>query len=512
MDDHDLLTMAAVDLAAAVRSGSVTPAAVVDAHIRRVLAVNPSINAVVADRFDLARREAEAAGRELAVRASAARVSAGSRPTTDRHVGPVSAMPPQPDRPLLGVPFSTKEMIEVEGMPLTFGSAARRQRRGRRDASVVARLRAAGAILLGVTNVPEWGMWSETYNRVYGRTNNPWDVRHTAGGSSGGEGAIVGAGGTAFGIGADIGGSVRIPAACCGVYGHKPTTGLLPLTGHYPVYVDGPDAGLPKRAPYVTIGTFTRSARDIALLLRVMAGPDAVDPNAERIAIGDPDSVDWDGRRVLVLEAPVIARAARTRPEARHAVRSVAAALAGAGAATQAVPADLFRRAGDIWFAALQSVGSAPFSDMIGGGRRVRLGREVLAAAVGGGAYSWPALFFCIGERIGRRGRAGLQHALAELHAVEAQVADLLGDEGVLIMPTQPRSAPRHYAPVLRPFDFLYTAVMNALRLPATTMPLGLDRRGLPLAVQVVSARGNDHLTIAAAGLAGHWHGLPGRP
>lgn len=471
MSSDELMQIPARRLALLVRRGVVTPVEAVEVHIRRIEAVNPRLNALVADRFDAARAEARA----------------------------LVSNPPGAPRPLLGVPFTVKEMIAVDGMPLTFGCRARRERRALADATVVARLRAAGAIPLGVTNVPEWGMWLESYNALYGRTNNPWDAGRTPGGSSGGEGALVGAGGSVFGIGSDIGGSIRIPAAFCGTYGHKPSSGLLPLTGQFPIYADRPDAALQWNAPYQVTGPLTRSAGDLSLLLRVMAGPDGIDPNAAVMSFGDPAAVRWEGRRVALLEAPRIARARSVSAELRRAVQQAGHCLEARGAAVIEAPADLLSRAGDIWFAALQSTGGPSFSELLGGSRRLRLVPELMATLVGRGRYSWPALLFCIGEAIGRKGEAALRLAVEEGHRLSRQFADLLGDDGLLIAPVYPRPAPRHNEPVLFAFDFLYTAPFNALRVPVSVAPMGLGRRGLPLAVQIAAVRGRDDLTIAGA-------------
>jgi fatty acid amide hydrolase 2 len=468
-----LLQLSALQIAALVRGGELTPLEVVDAHIRRVELVNPRLNAVVMDRFEEARREAREA---------------------ERYVGCDAV-----ERPLLGVPFTAKELIAAAGMPQTFGCANRQGRYAHSDATVIVRLKAAGAILLGVTNVPEWGMWPESYNALYGRTHNPHDVTRTPGGSSGGEGAIVGAGGAVFGIGADIGGSVRMPAAFCGVYGHKPTSGLLPLTGHHPVYADGPDAAQPKAAPYVVLGPLARSAGDLELLLRVMAGGDGVDPNIRNVEVRDVGAVSWRGRRVLLLPAPRIRMARSTDPVLRDSVTAAGRVLQSLGAAVDEAPVDLLLRAGDVWSAALQSVGGTRFAELLGGGERVWLPRELAAALLRKSRYSWPALLFLAAETYGRRGSRSLRRALRELDLLARHFAELLGDDGVLIMPAHPRTAPRHNAAVLRPFDFLYTAGLNALRVPATVVPVGFDESGLPLAVQVAALEGNDHLTLAAA-------------
>jgi fatty acid amide hydrolase 2 len=464
------LQISARQLAERIRRGDLSAAEVVDTHIRRIEAVNPFINALVAERFAAARREAALLDR---------RVRGG----------------PAPGR-LAGVPFTVKEMIAVAGMPCTFGCRNRAGLTSAADATVVARLRAAGAIVLGVTNVPEWGMWYETYNEVYGRTHNPHAPGRTAGGSSGGEAAVIGAGGVPFGVGADIGGSIRMPAAFCGVYGHKPTAGLVPLTGQHPVYADS--AANP-RSPYLVIGPMARSARDLALLLPIMAGPDGVDPNAEPLLLQRAEDVEWRGRRVWLLPAPRVKLARPASAPLRDAVTAAGMVLQERGAQVEVAPDDLLRRAADIWFAALQSVGSTPFAELLGGGRRVRVLRETAAALAGRSAYSWPALFFALAEALGRKGERSLRSGLAELERCAGALQQLLGDDGVLITPVHPRPAPRHNEPVLFPFDFLYTAFFNALRVPATAVPFGFAADGLPLAVQVAAARGGDHLTIAAA-------------
>jgi fatty acid amide hydrolase 2 len=481
MLDPATLQISALFLGGLVRRGEISAAELVETHIRRIEQVNPRVNAVVADRFAAARGEAAAVD---------------ALPATER-----AALP------LAGVPFTVKEMVAAEGMPATYGCGNRRAVRAAADATVVARLRGAGAILLGVTNIPEWGMWYETYNHLYGRTNNPWQLAHTAGGSSGGEAAIVAAGGSAFGVGTDIGGSIRMPAAFCGVYGHKPSGGLVPLTGIHPVHRHDADAPLPyepagplrRRAPYLAAGPFARSAGDLAALLGIMAGPDAADPNSQALRLGDASAVKWRGRRVVVLPAPRMKLAWRTDDEVSAAVRRAGAILAAQGADVTEAPADIMRRAGDIWFSALQEGGGPPFAELLGAGRRVRAVREVPRAALGRSEYSWPALFFVLGELIGHRNAASMRSARQEAARVGAAFDELIGDGGVLLMPVHPRPAPRHNAPVLRPFDFLYTGIFNALRLPATSVPFGFARNGLPLAVQIAARHGADHLTLAAA-------------
>jgi len=226
MASESLLFRSATELARMIRDREVSSRDVVEAHIRRIEEVNPSLNAVVATRFDDAREEARRAD-VLISRASAP--------------GDVS--------PLCGVPCTVKEAFALEGMPNTGGLLSRKGKVARQDATTVSRLRSAGAIPLGVTNVSELGMWVESNNLVYGRTASAHGRRRTSGGSSGGEGAIVSAGGSPFGLASDIGGSIRVPAFFNGVFGHKPTGGLVPNSGQFPLADGRPPRGGPLAPP-----------------------------------------------------------------------------------------------------------------------------------------------------------------------------------------------------------------------------------------------------------------------
>src|SRR6202022_2274107 len=197
--------------------------------------------------------------------------------------------------PLLGVPFTVKEAIAVQGMPSSAGLVARRDPRSEESAPTVERLVRAGAIPLGVTNTSELTLWIESENRVYGRTNNPYDDARTAGGAAGGEGPAGGCGGSPFGLASDIAGSIRIPAFFCGVFGHKPSSGLVPNSGAYP-----PALGESGRM----LGTrpLARRAEDLMPLLRIIAGPDGGDRHARDAELGDPDAVSLQGLPVVTVE------------------------------------------------------------------------------------------------------------------------------------------------------------------------------------------------------------------
>ena len=284
------------------------------------------LNAVVVDRFAQAREQARAIDQLIAQSAM-------------RGAG-LDDLPP-----LLGVPFTVKESIALEGMPSTAGVLARRDNRPTRTATAVKRLIDAGAIPVGVTNTSELTLWIESENPLYGRTNNPYDISRTAGGSSGGEGAAVGSGGVPFGIGADIGGSIRVPALFCGVFGHKPSSGLVPNTGMWPTSTG--DAG-----QLLAVGPLTRRAEDLMPLLAIIAGPDSQDPLTKPMQLGDPASVSLDGLAVTVVQDSSIRPMGRELRDARE--RAVGA-LAAAGRGIRSVSLPAWRGALLPFLAALQN-------------------------------------------------------------------------------------------------------------------------------------------------------------
>ena len=241
---NDVLDLPVTDLLDGLAAGRWSAEELTHAHIARIEAVNPRVNAVTATRYGAALEEARAADRRRAA-------------------------DPDGAPPLLGVPCTIKEFFAVDGMPWTGGLKRRAAVRADHDAAAVQRLKAAGAIVLATTNAPEGGLWMETHNALVGRTANPWDLRHTSGGSSGGEGALVGSGASPFGLGSDVGGSIRIPAAFCGTFGHKPSGLTVPNAGHFPPASPGTE-------PYLCAGPLARSAADLDLLLAVLAGPDGV--------------------------------------------------------------------------------------------------------------------------------------------------------------------------------------------------------------------------------------------
>lgn len=460
----DLLTASATDLARRIRMGEVTSAQVVGAHIEHARRVNPVVNAIVEDRYDLAMDEARAAD---------ARVRrAGSAPLPVLH----------------GVPCTIKEAFALEGMPNTSGLVARKGLRAAEDATAVARLRAAGAIPIGVTNVSELCMWMESDNRVYGRTNNPYDPRHTAGGSSGGEGAIIGAGASPFGLGSDVGGSIRMPAYFNGVFGHKPTGGLVPGTLQYP-NAEG------RARRYVTTGPIARRAEDLMPLLRILAGPDGIDDCAD-ITLEDPADVDLADLDVLVVESNGFIDPS---PELVETLERAAGHLESLGARVRWGRFERLRHSLRIWASMLSAESATSFSTLLADGGELDVGRELMLWLAGRSEHTTPAIGLALVERLpAMRGPAAARWI--EMGAELArELVDAMGPKGVMLYPPYARTVPRHGAPLRGLLHWIYTAILNVLELPSTAAPLGFDGAGLPLGIQIVAPHGADHRSIAVA-------------
>lgn len=458
---HPLLTSSATEIARRIREGEVGSRDVVELHIAHLKQVNPTLNAVVVTRFEQARAEADAADR--------LRADPRGRPLP----------------PLHGVPCTIKESFALTGMPNTSGLVARKGVVSTEDAPTVARLREAGAIPLGVTNTSELCLWMESSNRVYGRTNNPYDPRRIVGGSSGGEGAVVGSGSSPFGLGSDIGGSIRMPAFFNGVFGHKPSPGLVPNEGQYPA----PDN---EAGRMLGTGPLCRRAEDLWPLLGVLAGPEL----GRRIPRGDPARTDLSGLRVVDVESDGLIPVSR---DLKRAQRKAADHLASLGANVRREKIPGLKRALGMWATAMHEASDTPFSEILGNGHPVRAGRELIRWAARRSNHTLPALGLALIEAALEAAPLPSGKILADCERLRAEILDRLGGSGVLLYPSYPHVAPPHGAPLLPPIRWVYTAAFNVLRLPVTQVPLGLDRRGLPLGVQVATVPDRDDLSIAVA-------------
>ncbi len=461
------LTATLSELGDALRAGTLTSTALVEAHIERIETVNPVVNALVAPRYDEARLEAKQADKRLS-----------------------AAQPDDTLPPLLGIPCTLKEFFATKGMPYTGGILWRKDMVAESDATVVTRIKDAGAIAMGMTNIPEGGLWMETYNAIYGRTRNPWNPRHTSGGSSGGEGALVASGASPFGLGSDIGGSIRIPAAMCGTVGHKPTGGLVPNTGHFP------DTDLGEAGRFLVSGPLTRSVDDAWTILKIIAGPDGKDHSCADMKLGDPDAIDASDLVVYPLPSN---GAVYVRAEMRQAIEQAAKALEQRGATIREPDFPHVRKAFDLWAAMLAEASDSAYADVLGEHKPLSPWWELARLWTGFGRHTFAAIALCAADGLISLMPRRAQKLVEMGRELRTVLDDTLGDNGVVLHPPYTRPAPRHSFAWLTPLDASCTALFNVMESPVTQVPTGLSTGRLPLGVQVVGARGMDHVTIAAS-------------
>jgi amidase len=447
MTDDQLCYRSATWLAAAIRDRAVSSVEVVEACLGRIDEVNPRLNAVVRladDALDRARRADVA-------------LAAGVEPG-----------------PLCGVPFTIKDSLDTAGLTTTAGTIGWRNRVPDRDATVVARLRAAGGILLGKTNTPEFTWSNETDNDVYGRTSNPYDLTRTPGGSSGGAAAIVAAGGSPFDIGSDTGDSIRQPAHVCGIAGIKPTSGRVPRTGHWPAY-----HGILESL--TQLGPMARRVEDLALLLPIIAGPDGEDPHVVPVDLRDPSRVAVDRLRVVTFTDNGI----RTpTPATVAAVQAAARALADAGAVVEErLPPDM-AEAVDAW------------ECLIGADGYAWLKRLITAAGTPGmGSYDTRGWVTPEPPLTGD----ALSALVERIDAVRSRLLRWVQDVDVIVCPAMPQPAIRHGDSTAPWFADTYSDMHNLTGWPATVVRGGVSPEGLPIGVQLVARPWREDVSLAAA-------------
>jgi len=443
-----------------LRSSAISVAELAEAHIRQIERLNPELNAF-AD-FD--------AGR---VRAQARRMD---KTQMDERRGA-----------LYGLPVTVKSSIAAKGLKCEIGSLLHKDECPREDAVVVARLKAAGALILGTTNCPEFLMAYETANVLHGRTRNPWDLERTPGGSSGGESAAIAAGLSAAGLGSDSGGSVRVPAHFTGICSLKPTPGRIPGRGHLPPCV-GPFSILG------AIGPMARTVADVTLLFRTLSGQDPVDPVSPPVGLREPAPDELRLSRIGYFEddglVPVTA-------ETRAAVQAAAAALREAGFRVEPFRPRTLELLRQLWGKFFVQCGAMFYAPAIQG-REHRLSpifNEFLDIAAGA-----PALT-----------AAELLDAWAELDLLRSKTLAEMRTYPVLLCPVACVPAFRHgereWIVEGRAVEYLdawrHAQWFNALACPAAVVPVGRTNEGeglgLPIGVQIVARPFEDETALGVA-------------
>lgn len=466
--------LTAEEIAAALRTGEVTSAELTDDAITRIERDDKVVNAVCVPDFDRARAAARDADRARA---------RGE------------------DRPLLGIPMTVKESYNIAGLPTTWGMPQHRNHLPAEDAVQVSRLKAAGAVVLGKTNVPLGLQDIQSFNEIYGTTNNPWDHGRTSGGSSGGSAAALASGFGALSIGSDLAGSLRTPAHFCGVYAHKPTVGLVADRGMVPPATPA----LPFGPDLAVVGPMARSARDLTLLLDVMAGPDPLTSGvAYDLRLPPARHERLEDFRVLVLdEHPLIP----TGSAVRAGVGRVADALADGGARVERHSPLLpdLAEAGELYTQLLVSGSVARFP--------VEAYEQLQAKAAGLGADDRSldaarlrAMVFSHRDwmEVSNR-REPHRHDWRQLFA---------GFDAVVcpITPTPAFPHDHHPDPMARRIDIdgagvpyfdqlVWAGLATLPGLPSTAVPAGRSPEGLPVGVQIIGPMYEDRTPLRLAEL-----------
>jgi len=331
-------------------------------------------------------------------------------------------------------------------------------------------------------------MWCETYNHVYGRTNNPYDLGRGCGGSSGGEGAIVAAGASPFGLGADVGGSIRYPSAFCGVPGHKPTGRLVPGTGHWP-------EAHGVLANYCTYGPMCRSVDDLAYILPILTGPDGKDKVTIDHEIKNMDEVDVSKLNVYFFDYNGQAACGR---DVRRAVNMAAGALSAVCNKSEYWLPDGFENSLEIWQAGMAQ-NPEPLKESLGDGKPLPLAKEVLRFLAGKSKCTLPVLSAAVIEAPGQLLKGHNQKFIDLSDQMRKEIEDRLGNDGVIICPVFGQPAPKHSRIWFDLFGIGYSGAINILQFPATVFPVFHGKDGVPVSIQIISSRFNDHLTLAVA-------------
>jgi amidase len=449
---NEILRYSATRQASLVRQRQVSSRELVAAHLERISNVDPKLHATV---------------EVLAERALAEANSADVALTRGEAVGA-----------LHGVPFSIKDSIELAGTVCTAGTLGRSgAAASTEDAALVARLRRAGGIPIAKTNLPDLLFAFESDNLLFGRTNNPYDLSRTSGGSSGGEAALIAACGSPLGLGSDAAGSVRLPAAFCGIAGIKPTSGRLPRTGHFP-----PAGGWIESL--WQIGPMARRVEDLVTAMPLLAGPDEYDPTAIGMPVRDPAGVRLRDLRAAFYTDNGFAAA---QPEVAEVVRAAAQSLAAETACMDEARPACLAAAYDLEMKLLGPDGGDSL-------------RRYLADL--GSTRLHPLLTGWLDKlEPYRTDLAGLQGYWAEWDSYRAEMFAFLRRYDAILCPAYTQPALPHGASIRDENfrGFSHTMAYNVAGWPAAVVRCGESAEGLPIAVQVVAAPWREDIVLAVA-------------
>ena len=454
----------ATTMARMIRDKEISSVELVDAHLKRIEEINPKLNAVVQNAGDAALAEARKADEALA---------------SGENKGP-----------LHGVPMTIKDSLDTADLVTTGGTKGRSNFVPEKDSTVVARLRAAGSILLGKTNTPELTLAGESDNLIYGRTNNPYDLTRSPSGSSGGAAAIVASGGSPFDMGSDTGGSIRSPAHVCGIAGIKPNSGRVPRTGHIVPF------GMGALDSLTQIGPLARYVEDLALTLPIIIGVDWIDPGLVPMLLGDHDAVELKSLKVAVhTDNGIIA----PTPETAEMVNAVAKALGEVGMEVVEDRPTALVRTNDLYSGISDADGRAWVYRLLEKAGTVEVNSVLQkemdeAKAIDTGEFTL---------------------LLEELDRFRSEMLSFMKNYDLILCPGGAYPALPHSATIGhgKYGDYSHTSAYNLTGWPAAIVRAGTSPDGLPIGVQVVARPWREDVALAVIKFIesafGGWQGPP---
>ncbi|XP_076624961.1 fatty-acid amide hydrolase 2-B-like [Colletes latitarsis] len=467
---HPLLKVTATTLARRIRHGQLSSQTVVEVYIQRIKEVNPILNAVIEERFEAAINDAKICDENL-------------------KTGNVIPAILEREKPLYGVPVSIKESCALEGLSYTGGSLSRKGVKASKDGSAVELLKNAGAIPLCVTNTPEQCSGYHSANFLHGTTRNPYDTRKSAGGSSGGEGALIGAGASILGLGSDLLGSIRVPSLFNGIFGHKPTPGIIPNRGHIP---DFKNTSLEYMFAY---GPMARYTEDLYLAMRVLSFECETPLRLK-------EYVDLETLRVFYANnIDSNCCFGSTTSDIKQAIKTATCYLSQKGARVEQLSQEWVRDSIlYVLFTFLADDVPQVLLDPKQPDKKTRASLENLKAMFGLSNFTiWPISFQLLVDNRGFCTPAEKDNITSLTDNMRQKINKLLGNDGVFILPTYPQATTVPELIFLQSFFNKYCAICNALQLPSTHVPMGLNNDGLPIGFQVIAASYQDRLCLAVA-------------
>lgn len=467
---NPLLKLSALELAYKIRKREIKASTVVKAYIERIKEVNGILNAMNEDRFDAALKEAEAAD-ELA----------------DASLD-VSEL--EEKYPLLGVPFTVKEVVGVAGLRQACGIYAKRDRKAMGDGTAVKLLKEAGAIPLGVTNLPEWSCSLETDNVLNGSTKNPYDTRRSPGGSSGGEAALISSASSVFGLGSDVAGSCRLPPLYCGIFGFKPTLRTVGVENFFPL-----PEGDPRVHDFNNIGIMARHCKDMRQIFKIISN------NLKDLKLNTPP-LDLDELTVYSAETfPIAMGMTLVDVEIQEQVTKVTEYLRLRGAVTHKLIEKIPNINDSIEISMVRLTSLKMFNVMENEkGETDFLPWELIKSQVGLSKYSRGCCEFevmrrCRGFILPNKIEAWEQKG----DAMQAALLELLDEKTVIVCPTFTDAAIYPSETAHKSTGMVYLVLANAFGLPAIHVPMGFNKNGLPIGVQIIAGRYMDRLCFDVA-------------